>query len=381
MRNPFSRARRLGWLLPMAVLAVGACDDVRNTVLDAVGDPAFDFDMSADARGIPGGTVTRTIAAADSTVRLTLRPVPGALASGVYQFWGVNRNATGNDVATALVGRVVEFFRRDSLDAGGLPVIDPITGEDTIRVIDSTVVSASIGTYAGSNSPFVDSVRVWLSNQDPGNAVNPYLQNAVVLSIEGAAATTPSAAKFLWRRIGVGGNGALSFGNFGGTDLISTVSPNDYLFGVAGSGLGAIRGPEVSVDFQQLSRPPVGFYYRMYLVGDPGDRATFLDTLMVDTLRSAYSPVPTESRVSLYDADISQLLPGVSPTSVSRSQIRNCVAGSGTNNCQNTLQPGGSAEQPFDVYREVWLMLAPKGSAVAMGRTRIFLGAVPAEAQ
>jgi hypothetical protein len=135
-----------------------------------------------------------------------------------------------------------------------------------------------------------------------------------------------------------------------------------------------VRGPEISVDFAALSRPPLGFFYRGFLV------ATDRTALVVDTLRSAWSPDPSISRVNLYDADMNPLLPGVVNREIRQGQVRNCVSGSGVNACQNTLPL--TADPPFTNHPTFLLMLDPKGSSgTARWRTSTAAGDLPENAR
>jgi hypothetical protein len=121
-----------------------------------------------------------------------------------------------------------------------------------------------------------------------------------------------------------------------------------------GAGTGGARGPEISVDFREIPRPPIGFFYRGVILDADGQN------IVVDTLRSAWNEDATISRVSLYDADINPLLPGIAGTSIRASQVRNCAAGSAVNNCQNTLDLPATAT--FVGMAKFQLKLEPKGN-------------------
>jgi hypothetical protein len=342
-RVRFGRAT-LAALLAGSVLV--ACDTKLTEVTGLVGPRAFDFSVGPAAAGLPSGTAT--VGAGSVTLSLSgLR----ALAGGQYQFWVMGRDLLNRDVAVQGFGTIVELFQRVDTLADGSPNINPITG-DTIYVGDSRTVSdIRVAGYAGSPDPFTTSARVILDST--ADLSNPATYNAVFVTVEPAPATSPGPARFLWRRIGVGGSGAMLFGNFAGSDPVNLQSPLDYVFAARGAGTGGARGPEVSVDFREIARPPVGFFYRGYIVNKIGDG------VVVDTLRSAWSRESSVSRVSLYDADVDGALPEVVGDDIRASQVRNCASGSNVTNCQNTmvLPP----DSTFAGYEAFQLKLEPKG--------------------
>jgi hypothetical protein len=245
---------------------------------------------------------------------------------------------------------------------------DPITG-DTVFVTDSTDIAATrTAGYAGSDDALVTTVRVTLDSTADGS--NPATYHAVVVTLETAPATSPGPAQFLWRRIGVGGGGSMLFGNYGGSDVFNLTSPRDYVFGARGAGLGGARGPEMSVDMEELARPPVGFYYAGYIVKADGTGH------LVDTLRSAWNADPTISRVSLYTADVNDLLPDIVGGDIRHSQIRNCAEGSGQNSCQNTMAL--DVDSTFAGYENFQLKLEPKGGVAPIRNKSVtHAGALP----
>lgn len=336
--------RRGAWVVAAVVLAGAACQEDRAVVVEPFGPASYDFNVAPARAGLPAGSVTLTIAGADSSVVLSLRNLR-ALGAGVYQFW----SAADDGTATPAFGEVIEYTT------------------DGMGGVVATSIAASADTYGGSDA--ADSVQVVVSSTDAANAVNAYLQHAMLVSLEGAAATAPSAAQFLWRRHGVGGDGGLTFGTFGGPDVANEIAANDYVFPAAGSGRAGIRGPEISVDFTNVARPPVGFYYAGYIVDSLGAG------VLVDTLRSAYSGVTSESRVSLFDADVNDLLPSVVEDGIRASQVRNCVAGSNTRNCANTLSLSGTPV--FGAFVSFVLAVEPKGAGAGMGPGQSHAGTVP----
>lgn len=352
-----SHVRRATPLALLGALFLVACEDDQASVLDPVGPPAYDFSVGNRVANLPAGTATT--GAASVTLSLTnLRAV-----SGAYQLWVVGRDSLNLDVPTAAYGTIKQFYLKYSLDANGDTIRDPVSG-DPIRVTDSLVISAiRTNVYQGSDDTATTSVRIILDSTASASGPNPATYHAVVVTLEDAGgAAAPSAAQFLWRRIGVGGSGAMSFGNFGGSDVLNTVSPRDYVFPAKGAGFGGVRGSEISIDFAAVSRPPVGFFYRGFLRAAGNDNVQ--TAVLVDTLRAAYSADSSLSRVSLFDADVTSVLPGVVNMEIRKAQIRNCVSGSAVYACQNTLSLTG--DKPFGPYPVFALTLDPKGSSASL---------------
>ena len=107
------------------------------------------------------------------------------------------------------------------------------------------------------------------------------------------------------------------------------------------------------MDIDELARPPVGFYYVGYIVDADGNG------VLVDTLRSGWNRDSTVSRVSLYMADVSAVLPEIVGYDIRHAQVRNCAAGSGQTNCQNTMDL--PVDSTFVGYAGFELKLEPKG--------------------
>lgn len=411
------------------VLVLAACETDRTTAFNPVGSPVFDFAVGPAAAGLPGGradreivrtlvdtievdstpagvvstALTRDTLALDSAVTVVAHGLRALAGGAVYQAWAIGTDG----VSVPVFGRVVEYF---SFDTGE---VDPISGDPIFGVDSTEMIASGGGTYAGSDDPLVDSVSFTVIPSDAMNTVNPFENtvNAVFVSLESGAATTPGPAQFLWHRVGlatggtvsnvtvtadtvvvstntdptipdtievtrrarstVNGSGALAFGHFGGRDVISVSSPSDYVFPVAGAGQGGIRGDELSVDYRELARPPVGFYYRAFLVDADGN------AVLVDTLRSAWSADADVSRLNMLNADVDDLLPGIAGQDIRAAQTRNCRSGSGVVNCQNTL--GVSATDTWVPWPTFQLVLEPKGGTAGMGRSVTHAGDLPEE--
>ena len=353
--------KSLRYLSAIALLVVvAACEDDRTSVFTPIGDPSYDFNVSGAMAGLPSGTVATGAGSVTYTLS-GLRDLSGA----TYNFWVVNADAVaGVDVMTPLYGSVLEFFMRDSLSGGtsGDPVGDPITG-DVIMVLDTNIIAdtgaVKLTSYAGTSNEAVFAVEIIGDSTADGSDADT--ANAVVVSISGGG----SNDMILWRRIAVGGGGAMSFGNFGGSDVISTIAPDDYVYPVIGVGRAGVRGDEFSVDFQRIARPPHGYYYVGYMMDEDGNAT------VIDTLRSGFSAVAAENRVNLFNADVDDLLPQVVGIGIESSQVRNCVSGSAVRNCQSTLATG------FAAFRQFVLALEPKAQGAGFGRGIVYAGDIP----
>jgi len=352
-RLQFGRAALVALLASSTFLA---CETKLTELTEAVGPIAFNFAVGPNANGLPTGSV----AMSSDSVILTMSNLR-ALASGQYQFWVLGRDAQNVDVPVQAFGTIKEFFLK------GVGT-DPITGDSIFETDSTTISDLRTDGYLGSDDPVVTQVRVTLDSL--ADNTDPTTYHAVFVTMEGAAASTPGASRFLWRRIGVGGAGSMLFGNFGGSDVVNIQSPRDYVFGPRGGGTGGARGAEMSVDFRELARPPVGFVYRGYVTDVDGDG------VVVDELRSAWSRDATISRVSMIDADIDDALPGVTGGDIRAAQIRNCAAGSGVNNCQNTMDL--PVDGTFVGYENFQLKLEPKSSTGQIRKKSVTLtGTLP----
>jgi hypothetical protein len=354
----------------LATSVLVACETKHTELTEAVGPIAFNFAVGPAASNLPSGTAT--VGAGRITLSLTgLR----ALTGGQYQFWVMGRDSLNRNTPVQIFGTVVEFYRRPDTLPDGSVNLNPITG-DTIFVTDSTPISTiRAAGYAGSDNSQVTSVRVIADSS--ADLTNPTTYNAVFVTMETAPATSPGSARFLWRRIGSeeakenGVSGSMLFGNFAGLDFINLQSPNDYVFRPLGSGIGGARGPELSVDLSELARPPVGFFYRGYLVDAQGNIGA-----VVDTLRSAWSRDQTVNRVSMFDADVDNALPNVVGDEIRASQIRNCAIGSAVNNCQNAMDL--PVDGTFTGLETFQLKLEPKGGvAPSRNKSVTLTGALP----
>jgi hypothetical protein len=433
---------RVAGFVLLAGCAVAACQTALTDVSELVGPRAFDFSVGPSALVLPSGAANREIVRtlvvrhqlSYDTLGLlvdSIKPLPStntedttavdsaavvmvrglrALAGGrVYQAWAQAPDGS----ISAVYGNVVEYSHYYTGQN------NPITGDSIFAPDSAGHGVGGQGSYTGSDDPTVDSVAFRLVPSDGANTVNPFdvaAVNALFVSVEAGPATAPSAAQFLWRRVGIAtggtannatvtvdtvfvstnplgssdptpdtidvvrrarstlvGTGTLTFGNYGGLDASAVNSTADYVFSPKGAGLGGARGPELSVDFREMLRPPVGFYYVGYVVDHFGNG------VLVDTLRSAWNKDdPTISRVSLFDADVDETLPGVEGTDIRYAQVRNCASGSAQNNCQNSMNlPATDTFQGMEAFQ---LKLEPKnGVAAGPKKSVVLAGPIPVE--
>jgi hypothetical protein len=301
-----------------------------------VGALGFNFGLQASANGVPGGSASINNAGNQVTLSLTgLRALQGG---AVYQLWGYNLNANGTDNWLPIGGALTENRLVAVCASGaGCPAHDTTrdaTDHPLYNTVGTVIGVTPVTSYGGSDSTREPVTGIsWVlsvANGTPANPANSY--HAIVLSIESAAgATTPSNTRFMWRRVQFGGGGSMSFGNFGGYDAVNTVSPRDYAFAPSGNGAATIRGDEIVANINNLSRPPIGFYYRAVLQDSVGNE------VFVDTLRSAYSAQAALNRISLADADFNTELPTVSRTEIKAASIRNCITGSTEIGCPSNM--------------------------------------------
>jgi hypothetical protein len=335
----------------------------------------------------------------------------------VYQVWGRTTSGTGADVYTPLFGRLTEYRLRVVCVSGATTcaaassdtTFDIASGLPILKIDSTVVAAAGQGTYVGSDSvrQLTVGARFTLSTADAANTVNPAAQEDIIVTIEPAGkATTPSNFKILWRRIGVN-NGAglnrdngqifttpvpMTFGNYGGRDQFNLVSPNDYRYVSTGVGAAtarpdSINGTELVINFTNLPRPPLGYYYRVVTQDSVSSALGGSNEVLVDTLRSSYSAVASLNRVSLLNADADDFLPGVTSATqqnafsplnmeIKTASVRNCVAGSTALGCPNSL--GLPAKKAFGAISRVVLLLEPKlSSGAVLGRGAVLSGDVP----
>ena len=328
----------------IVVGALAACEFDRATVLSPLGDPSYDFPLTADGRGIPRGSViiaTDTFYAPDPELVTKVR-LQGleSLASGVYQVWLADTSGGAVSNPTPAVGTLVIT----RVDTTFTPEGDPIP--DTVTVDSLPGVSSFT-----SGGPATTATLI-VTNTSLGDDPNSF--DVVLISLEaGAGAAAPTTIPLWARGIGGAGTATIRFGNF-------AVDPADeYRFTATGRGRGGIRGNIMIVDDSALARPPVGYYYAAWVV-QRDDSNNPIDTLV---LGEQTAPFPDRS-VSLRDADINLVHPVVLdfPMSILAASSRIELSGA----------------SPFIGYEDVWVTLENKmGAEDASAPTIVLSGLVP----
>lgn len=277
--------------------------------------------------------------------------------SGVYQVWLINPAA-----GTAPV-RATGFVRAVQVDT----ITDvPVLNTRTTLLTDTT---AATSTFVGYPTPRAAHVtfRFRVTNASAGVSLRDYTHVLVTLEPNGPA-TSPSARRPLVAQFADQRGTPTNYRDdayfvaptvrFGNVDLAAGPT---YTFAAAGRGLGGFRGDELSVDIDDLSRAPVGYYYQGWLVdvnGGPTERDTVY--LPIDTLRG-----PHPSRSLLFDADSALVDPVVqdAPRVIRRSNIRNFVAAVGLDAgrlCDTSDPSRGVC--PWAAYENFIVTIEPKGS-------------------
>ena len=268
-----------------AVALLAACDTDRATVLEPFGTPARTFPVSAVAAAsasLPGGalSVTRGAAAAGGlgTVRATLRHLE-PLTGGVYKVWlGEETGTTSSNFVPAV---------------GTLRVITgPAADRDTVL----TENVSSFNGVADTTARYELTVNSTTMGGDPTTAA----RNVVLVTIEtsdAATAPTTTGPRPLWARFTRPAEGASTTAtfNFGNYDADVT---KQFVFTPAGRGTALVRDNFLAIDDTMLARPPRGYYYVAYLIGQD-EEGVVTDTIELGELTA---PFP-RGGVSLRDAD------------------------------------------------------------------------------
>jgi hypothetical protein len=322
--------------------AVAACDFDRATVLSPLGDPSYDFALTADGRGIPRGTVvvggdTNYAPSPELVTKLRLQGLE-PLTGGVYQVWladtagGALANVTPA-VGTRIVVRVDTTFT---------PEGDPIPASTTV---DST---AGVSTLTAGGPAITTTLVITAASL----GADPQTFDVLIVSLEPAAGAAAPTSIPLWaRNLGTSGTKTILFGNF------DPVPANEYRFVATGRGRGGIRSNILIVDDSALARPPVGYYYATWAVRRD-DSGNPVDTL---TLGEQTAPFPDRD-VSLRNADIDDVHPVVLdfPMEILAAASRIELSGA----------------DPFIGYENLWVTLENKLGAEDQAAPTIVLSGV-----
>lgn len=309
------------------------------------------------------------------SVRVSLRGLKTLGGTGVYQAWLVNP-ATGAAPVPAL-GRLVVSQLDTVTD---VPVL--VTNR---TVLDST--TADISSFVGQPMPQAAHVTWQFRPTSAASGVSMRDYTHVLITLENAAgATAPSSRWALWLRYGDQAGTVTDYRDDRYFDAAPTVAwgfldPQNTatrVFTAAGRGFGGVRGDEVSVDYNDLTRPPVGYFYQAWLqdVNGPDGNGTDTSYVAVDTLRSPYP-----GRALLVDADDQIPDPVVQavPPVIRAGNIRNFAASMGLDParlCDATNAARGAC--PFGAYENYIVTLEPKGSdPTSPSPTVVFTASLP----
>lgn len=268
------------------------------------------------------------------------------LEGKVYHAW-LYSNLTG-EVAPAPGNWVVEEEIRKVTDAG-----DVIIEYDTVATASGSAVMAG----AGGGGVFRHTFRTSDALLN-GDFIHRYTH--VLISIEsGQGASRPSAEIPVWRQFADKRGtetdyfddaflpGPVAFGTFRMDGL-------PYIFGPRGTARADFHGGNLRIIAEQLSRPPVGYYYAGWLFNDNTGAAVYLGPLTSE---------PPGAQ-SLFDADVSTELPGVTSDGIVRAALTAVESSLG----------GGR----FYNYNAIRITLEPKASPESVpAPTVILAGPVP----
>lgn len=341
----YSVVRSLSMGLAAGVLS--ACFGERTSVLDPVSPPSYNLRFAVANLGIPRGTVALsvfTVPAADSAVVVTLQGLK-ALSGAFYKVWLMDSLGA---TFTPAAGRVI---------VTQVDTVQGSLGDSAVTTTDTTTLGTQIAVRGGDGGTAY-TIRILKSQQGSNPRAGAFHQ--VLVSIEtDSLATTPGTARALWRRYRApGATGAVSFGNFNSDAALV------YGFVAAGSGLAGFRVDEVQADLGQLSRPPIGYYYRAWLVVTTGTQVT--STTGVGGLTAPY---PRNS-VSLDESDVSQVDETVLPQAIRTARVRALAGDLG-------LQPDSTGYHWFKVFTQFAITLEPKAGGASMGPSVVLQGALP----
>jgi hypothetical protein len=332
--------KRAGWIT-IAVLVAAGCASDRAILFSPEGPVIYNFALGPILGGFPSAELHDRVydpgVTDDSAVRFDMQNLSG-LSQGEYQVWLGTAAGT-----TSPAGRIVMFTSVDDGMGGLMP--------------DSTELSASSNAFNPSTNAY-DSIVVEVRQSALG--ANPQASETAFITIEATPASTPSAAAFLYHRASKPGGlfgPPFDFGTMG-ADL---ASDREYIIGGV-SALGGVRGDEeISADVFEISRPPMGFFYDGWLLGD----AT-TSPVRVDELRTSFP-----ERQSLLNADEnygcagSACEPNTNATQFFSANVRNFPSAMGL-----------PATQSFCAHTEFRLVLQPK-AAIEMGNSYVLTGDLP----
>lgn len=292
----------------------------------------------------PGG------AGRPDSVSVTFNRLEALAGGALYEAWLVNP-LTGSMVpAVGTYNRIKIIAERD-----------PITG-DIIATRDSVVetISATASFLGGDQE---DGFRHELIFSDATVAPETLgVHSHLMLTVDGTPGDmTPSDARPFWITITnqngtatnffddvINSSGGTNFGTFNVTNAAASRT-----YSAQGIGLGGVRDDILSVDLENLSRPPVGYQYVAWLVPDSGAAVQ---------LPEITGPPP--QRVSLADAD-TDLVPGlVTTTGILQANFR-------------AVESDLGAGFDFSGFPTFMVTLEPKAGDPALGSLPAIVGPIP----
>jgi hypothetical protein len=345
------------------LLAASACKDDRTSVLNIASPPGYIFRSTAGlARGVPSLTTTLetldttaagppvvTAAAPRLVVRLTA--LKALLPGKSYRLWLADSSGTVFRLARGQVYRT----RTDTA----------ATGTITVTVDSSFTGLMQIPGLGRNNVTYRLKLRKGLMGANIRSDSAPFSQVLITIGDSSGTDTTSGAGAPIFGRRNRNNGTALA--TVVGSAALGNYSPltvaNAYTFSAVGSGFGEARDSELTIDFTELARPPMGYAYRAWLV-NPDSSSVLIGGLT--------APYPRRD-VSFDPADSSQLGdPAVTPIAFFRANARNFGG-------QMGLVPDATGGGWFKNAVLFYLTLEPKLSDLtARGPTLINSSTLPA---
>ena len=256
------------------------------------------FPLARLSPGVLIGTL-KVAEGGPSGVRMKIIPLEQLVDGAAYDIVLVNRESGAFTRARALYYTI----RRDT--TGKDPLGNVLFTEDTSAV---TVVDAITG--GASNVTHFIEVRDSLNS---GCTVRSYTDFGLRPSAVSGA--VPLWTHYLDRKKSDDTKDDTFFDTspivFGTLPFVPDAVP--YVYRPAGSARGTNRGTEIGIAFEHLPRPPVGYYYNVWLVGAKGS----------DVVPISLGPIttPLPEGASLRDADIASSGSVITPTEILRANL------------------------------------------------------------
>lgn len=329
-----------------------ACNADRAIVTEPLA-AAYNFPFATVGTNIPRGTVTHRNATSATPDSLIVR-LAGLeeLATGVYQvFLGTQTTASAAPASYVAATGTLRIIETDTTIVNDDPVPDP----------DTTIVAGTSSFTAGGPR-----TRIELVIDQASLGQNPAPFNLVLVTIEPAAATAPGAdsPKPLWARLfGLTTNmrdASVAFGNFDPNPA------NEYRYGIGGRGTLSAWGDILVIDDSALALPPKGYYYATAVIRDLTEGG-IRDTIDLGPQKAPYP----RRNVSLRDADIN---PNLDPVV---AEVPPAILAAGDRIKLDTLNAIAVPEQPFRLYRNVWVTLEAKAGIADVSPSVILTSTFP----